>query len=189
MQRARLRRGCGRVEHPRAAVQIGDHAAGLAHQKNAGRDVPGRQAALPEAVEAPGRDIGEIERSPRRSGARPRVVAITAASSSRNVSCPPCPGRECRWREALSFRFLRAATRSRLSFRNAPWPFSATYISSVTGLKTTAETSWPSRSSAIEIAKCGMPCRKFVVPSIGSMMKRCVLSGPSTTPPSSSRKQ
>src|SRR5581483_1782285 len=35
---------------------------GLAHQDQAGGDVPGRQVALPIAVEASGRDPGEIER-------------------------------------------------------------------------------------------------------------------------------
>ena len=45
-----------------------------------------------------------------------------------------------------------------------------------------------SRSSAIEIAKCGIPCRKFIVPSIGSTIQRCVPSLPCRTPPSSPTK-
>ena len=35
----------------------------------------------------------------------------------------------------------------------------------------------PSRSSAIEMAKCGMPCRKLVVPSSGSTIQRCAPVG------------
>ncbi len=39
----------------------------------------------------------------------------------------------------------------------------------------TPATSWPCRSSAIEIEKTGMPCRKLVVPSSGSTIQRCWL--------------
>src|SRR5437764_13434780 len=46
----------------------------------------------------------------------------------------------------------------------------------------------PSRSSAIEIAKCGIPCRKLVVPSSGSTIQRWRGSVPSTSPPSSNRR-
>ena len=45
-----------------AALEVGDEAAGLAHQDQARRHVPGREVALPVAVEAPGRQPGEIER-------------------------------------------------------------------------------------------------------------------------------
>src|SRR2546423_1770240 len=41
---------------------------------------------------------------------------------------------------------------------------------------------------AIEIAKCGMPCRKLVVPSSGSTIQRWRGSVPSTSPPSSNRR-
>ena len=37
----------------------------------------------------------------------------------------------------------------------------------------------PSRCSPIEIANCGMPCRKLVVPSSGSTIQVWVLSAPS----------
>ena len=37
----------------------------------------------------------------------------------------------------------------------------------------TPATIWPCRSSAIEMAKIGMPCRKLVVPSSGSTIQRC----------------
>ena len=44
------------------AVAIGDKAAGLAHDKQARRDIPRRQIALPVAIEPAGGDPGEIER-------------------------------------------------------------------------------------------------------------------------------
>ena len=37
----------------------------------------------------------------------------------------------------------------------------------------------------MEMAKCGMPCRKFVVPSIGSIIQTGASSSPATCPPSS----
>ena len=43
-------------------VEIGDEAAGLAHDQGPGRHVPGREIALPIEVEAAGRDKREIER-------------------------------------------------------------------------------------------------------------------------------
>src|SRR5256885_2347357 len=48
--------------HRLSAGQIADKAAGLAHQEQPGGDVPRRQRELPEAVKAPGCDIGEVER-------------------------------------------------------------------------------------------------------------------------------
>src|SRR5436190_11119816 len=45
----------------------------------------------------------------------------------------------------------------------------------------------PSRSSASEIAKCGTPCRKLVVPSSGSTIQR-LRPSPLISPPSSPRK-
>jgi hypothetical protein len=49
----------------------------------------------------------------------------------------------------------------------------------------TAATICPCRSSAIEVAKIGMPCRKLVVPSSGSMMPAMLAVLPSTSPLSS----
>ncbi len=43
------------------AVEIGDEAAGFAHQDNARGHVPRRQVALPISIEPSGRDPGEIE--------------------------------------------------------------------------------------------------------------------------------
>ena len=49
-------------EHGVVAFAIGDEAAGLAHQQDAGRHVPRRQVALPVDVEPSGGDPGEVER-------------------------------------------------------------------------------------------------------------------------------
>src|SRR5262249_38050853 len=45
-----------------AAVEIAGESAGLAHDDQPARDVPGRQVALPVGVEPAGRHPGEIER-------------------------------------------------------------------------------------------------------------------------------
>src|SRR5436305_15028308 len=44
------------------AVEIGDPASGLTDEENDGRDVPGGEAELEEAVVDPGGGIGEVER-------------------------------------------------------------------------------------------------------------------------------
>ena len=44
------------------AGEIADQAAGLGDQQRAGRDVPGLQAFLEEAVDAAGGDIGQVQR-------------------------------------------------------------------------------------------------------------------------------
>ena len=49
------------------ALEIRHHAARLAHEQHTGRDVPRREAQLPEAIERSVRDRGEIEGS--RAGA------------------------------------------------------------------------------------------------------------------------
>ena len=67
-------------EHGVAAVEIGDEAAGLAHQDDAGRHVPGREAALPVGVEAAGRDPGEIERG-RAEAAQARDLVLHGGRS------------------------------------------------------------------------------------------------------------
>src|SRR6516164_2398632 len=50
-----------RRHHVVAARHVADITAGFADQQNARRDVPWREAKLPEPVKAAGRDIGEIE--------------------------------------------------------------------------------------------------------------------------------
>src|SRR5262245_33782150 len=49
-------------QHGVAAVEVGDEAAGLAHQRDTCGHVPGRKAALPIGVEPAGGDPSEIER-------------------------------------------------------------------------------------------------------------------------------
>jgi hypothetical protein len=43
------------------AGKVADQAAGLGDQQRAAGDVPGRQAELPEAVEASAGDVGQVE--------------------------------------------------------------------------------------------------------------------------------
>src|SRR3990172_752621 len=43
------------------ALEVGHHAARFAHQQDAGAHVPGLQIEFPEAVEAPGGDVAEVE--------------------------------------------------------------------------------------------------------------------------------
>ena len=61
-----------------AAVDVGDEAAGLAHQQDARGHVPGRQIALPIAVEPAGRDEGQVERG-RAEPAQPRDLVLDGA--------------------------------------------------------------------------------------------------------------
>src|SRR5262245_53033817 len=49
-------------EHVVAPVEVGREAARLAHQRDPGCHIPGRQVALPIGVETAGRDPGEVER-------------------------------------------------------------------------------------------------------------------------------
>src|SRR5256885_749160 len=58
----------------------------------------------------------------------------------------------------------------------------------VPGLQITPAMMVSSRCSAIEIANCGMPCRKLVVPSSGSTIQVWLWSAPARVPPSSPRK-
>jgi len=57
------------VEHVGSAGEIARHALRLAHDQDAGGDVPGAQIVLPERVEASRSDIGQIERGRSRGGA------------------------------------------------------------------------------------------------------------------------
>src|SRR5215472_3356359 len=49
-------------DHILASVEIGDEAAGFAHQRDTRRHVPWREAPFPIAIEAAGRHPREIER-------------------------------------------------------------------------------------------------------------------------------
>ncbi len=55
------------VEIAVAAVEVADAPAGLANDQRAGRDVPLAQAQLEERVDAPGRDVAQVERRGARS--------------------------------------------------------------------------------------------------------------------------
>ena len=70
-------------------------------------------------------------------------------------------------------------------FIQAPVPFSAKNNSSLAASNITPETTLPLCSSAIDIAQCGRPCKKLVVPSNGSTIQRRVGSSPSDPPVSS----
>src|ERR687897_317831 len=50
------------VDAEGGAVVVGAAPAGLADEERAGGHVPGAQALFPEALEAPGGDVGEVER-------------------------------------------------------------------------------------------------------------------------------
>ena len=45
----------------RDGVEVGDHAAGLAHQEHAGGHVPRLEIEFPEGVEAAAGDVAEVE--------------------------------------------------------------------------------------------------------------------------------
>src|SRR6185369_7180533 len=60
------------------AGEVADEPARLAHEERARGHVPGREAELPEAVDAPGRDPREVERGgagPADAGGRAGDVA------------------------------------------------------------------------------------------------------------------
>src|SRR5260370_24248418 len=55
------------LQHVVRTIEGGHEPAGLADQHDAGGDVPGSQGKLPEGIEVPRGDVGEVER--RRAGA------------------------------------------------------------------------------------------------------------------------
>src|SRR6185437_667788 len=61
MQRFIRGKNVASVQRPCPAVQIAHHASGLAHEQDSRRDIPRCEAALPESVEPPGRDIGQVQ--------------------------------------------------------------------------------------------------------------------------------
>ena len=178
---------CPLVRYGVAAVEVADKAAGFAHQKNARGHVPRRQIALPIGVETAGRDIGKVERGgaeaaqpgemPLRGenllpGLRKIAAAVMrqpAGDHGLGKLAPPGDAQPA----VVEERALAALGDIKLVVRRIVGRAPATMT--------------PSRSSAIDTAKCGMPCRKFVVPSSGSTIQRCVLSLPGCAPPSSPR--
>ena len=113
----------GVARHQRAGREVAlafepaDQPAGLAHQDDARRDVPGLQTEFPEAVEPAGRDVGEVEQAvPSRR--------IPATSPDSRSSCPakPCsrPGQSSTGMPVpirQVARSLRPDTRRRRSLR------------------------------------------------------------------------
>jgi hypothetical protein len=110
-----------------AAAIVGDEAARLAHQDDARGDVPELEVLFPKSVEAAGRDPGEIERR--------RAEAADAGDLGRDRVEDAVEAAD------VAVRLIgdtggdqRAETRSRLSLSQAPLPFSAQKLSSVSGL-------------------------------------------------------
>jgi hypothetical protein len=138
------------------AIEIADETAGLAHEKNAGGHVPGRQIALPKAVEAAGGHPGEIER-----GGAEAAQAGEMILRGRDFVAP-------------EHEIAPAVVRQPASDDGVgePLPRGDADAPVVEESAFAAATMAPSRSSAIETAKCGMPCRKLVVPSSGSTIHR-----------------
>ena len=86
---------CPRVSSTGRAGVVGDAAARFGHDERAGGDVPGVQLLLPEPVEAPGRDVAEIERRrpepphrARRSRNAPKHVDLLLPAAARVVRKP-----------------------------------------------------------------------------------------------------
>ena len=98
-----------------AAVEVGDKAAGLAHQDDARRHIPGLKVALPVAVEPAGGDPGEVERGGAELRRRPATFGCIARELSRG-SARRSPRPRCGRPQAInaSPRLRRAATRMRL---------------------------------------------------------------------------
>ena len=74
-------------------------------------------------------------------------------------------------------------------FKKAPLSFSAKNISSLIGSKIKPLNNSSFDLRAIEIAKWGIPCKKLVVPSIGSIIQVFSLSLFLITPVSSVKKE
>ena len=135
--------------------------------------------ALPVAVVAPRRDIGEVER--RRAPAphpgadrhQPRQVlqrrgqGRSRRRTARRWQRSPRSSRGAR-RPACGV-VVHPGARALFGHRTSrPWPHRRPPPTTIS----------PLCSSAIDTAQCGSPCRKFVVPSSGSTIQRRVGSAP-----------
>ncbi len=168
------------------SIGVGYDTACFGDQECSGSDVPGAEVALPTS-----RRAGRLRPEMRRAPPKPEPAGADTFtrrlrwSSDRNRPCWPRPLNGIPVANTASSSRVRAATRKRLPFMNAPRPRSAQKRSAFAGLRVTAATIRPSRCNAILIAKWGMAWRKFVVPSNGSTIQVWVLSVPSIRPRSS----
>src|SRR5581483_11042872 len=114
-----------------AAVHVGDGAAGFGDEEGAGGDVPGIEVEFPEAVEAPGGGVGQVEGSGAGAAHAVRahgdlVVEVDVGILVAFVGGKPVASR-------LSESFFVAETWSGLPFSSAPEPFPAEKSSSRVG--------------------------------------------------------
>ena len=103
-----------------------------------------------------------------------------------SVSGVPLPRKGIPVANKASLSWRRPDTRMRRSFTKAPLPASAKKHSLRAGSNTMPAVILLPSCTAIEIAKCGIPCMKLVVPSIGSIIHcGASLSWPAICPDSS----
>src|SRR4030088_2094035 len=122
------------------ALDAGDGAAGLAHDDLAGREIPGLQVAFPIAVEAAGRDVGEVERGGAEAAQPCDLVLHFHHFQARQLMVAAADMRQSAGDHA--FVELAAAgdaaslvaAGTRWSLRKAPLPRSAMKRSSLAGL-------------------------------------------------------
>ncbi len=176
------------VENVVAALEIGHKAAGLAHEKDARGHVPGRQIALPIGVEPTGGDISEIEGGGAEP-AQPGVILLRGkdfVAGEREVAAAVMrqPAGDDGVGEPLAGGDAQALVVEEGAL--AALGDEEFVVRRIVGQR--RDDGAVALSSAIDTAKCGMPCRKLVVPSSGSTIQRWLLSAPSRAPPSSPRK-
>src|ERR1700730_10944955 len=88
------------LHHRLTACEIADESAGLAHQQEAGSEIPRRQSEFPEAVISAGGHISEIECGgakpaypagcPHDCGKRREKGRVVVASDERDASADQC---------------------------------------------------------------------------------------------------
>ena len=151
-----------------------------------GRVVPGLDAVFPVAVHAARRRRrpGRARRPPCGAGRRPCRRPCLRTGCGKVRAALPIPHRQPAADQGPVRCPCVRETRMRWSFRYAPLPLSAANSSLRTGSNTQAAVSLAVLLQGLcEIAQCGMACRKLLVPSRGSTMKRCSGKRPSRSPP------
>jgi hypothetical protein len=106
--------------------------ARFTHEQNAGRYVPDFQIFFPEPVKASGGDPGEVERG-RAEAADPRHFGRDGVEDLLEAVELPVPVIGNAGRDQRVGRSRRDETRRRRSLSQAPLPFSAQKLSSVSG--------------------------------------------------------